>query len=188
MNAISLIQAEHRNLGVTLLAFEKLLLDVRDGGREPDWGLFRGVVVYIDSFLYRFHHPKEDEYLFPVLRRRHPPSEPLIRQLQGDHERGNVACKTLGEAISECEAAPADFPRFRNLALEFINNERRHIGTEEAEVLPLAREYLTVDDLTPIENAFSDNDDPMFGEKPTRSYRELSRIIHNVCIYNNPML
>ena len=46
------------------------------------------MIYYIDAFPERFHHPKEDEYLFYFLRIRHPDAIPLLDRLQGEHRAG----------------------------------------------------------------------------------------------------
>ncbi len=188
MNALTIIQGEHRNLGMTLMCFEKLLLDVENQRRKPDALLFRAILSYIDSFLYRYHHPKEDDYLFPVLRRRYPAAEDLIQNLQTDHHKGVKLCHELDETLTWCESNDARFIEFHGAALNYIRYERRHIGKEETELLPLAREHFKASDWEPIDSAFSKNDDPMFGKEPSQRYKQLSTLITNVCIFNDPML
>ena len=78
--------------------------------------------------------------------------------------------------------------RFHQAALEYIHYERGHIAREEREIIPLAREVLGESDWAPINQAFGQNNDPMFGVAPEQHYEQLSRLIHNVCIYNNPYL
>ena len=74
MKAITVIRREHRDLGMTLMSFESLLKGINNKKQEPDSTFFRAILGYLDSFLNRFHHPKEDDYLFPAL---------LERQAQG---------------------------------------------------------------------------------------------------------
>ncbi|MDH3695466.1 MAG: hemerythrin domain-containing protein [Gammaproteobacteria bacterium] len=188
MKAISIIQGEHRNLGVTLLCFETLLQDIEGRRRAPDTMLFRAIITYIDTFLYRFHHPKEDDYLFPALCRRYPAAGELINELQNDHHNGTKLCQKLGEIINLNEIADTGFAEFHQVALDYIRYERHHIGKEETELLPLAREHLSESDWEPINNAFSEHDDPMFGAKPKQRYKQLSSLITNVCIHGDVLL
>ena len=188
MHALSIIQGEHRNLGLTLTCFEKLLLDVEDRRREPNEMLLRAIVSYIDSFLYRLHHPKEDGYLFPALCRRYPAAGKLIQSLEEDHRNGAIFCRKLDEALTVYAGNSAHFNAFHDAALHYIAYERRHIAKEETELLPLAREHLTESDWTPIDITFSNNDDPMFGKEPKQRYEQLSKLITNVCLFDDPML
>jgi branched-chain amino acid transport system ATP-binding protein len=188
VNALSIIQGEHRNLGATLVSFEKLLREIEDQPRESNAMLLRAIISYIESFLYRFHHPKEDDYLFPALSRRNPAAGKLIQELQNDHRKGTELCHKLDETLTRYESNHAGFAEFHEAALVYIKYERRHIGKEEAELLPLAREHLTEFDWKPIDVAFCANDDPMFGDKPKQRYRQLSNLITNVCIFGDPLL
>lgn len=188
MKSLSIIQGEHRNLGATLISFEKLLGNIEDQPLEPDTMLLRAIIGYMESFLYRFHHPKEDDYLFPALSRRYPAAGKLIQELQNDHHKGTEFYHKLGQTLTSYESNNAGFTEFQEAALVYIRNERQHIGKEEAELLPLAREHLRESDWGPIDFAFCANDDPMFGDKPKKRYKQLSNLITNVCIFGDPLL
>ena len=47
--------------------------DIRDRGTHPNFELLGAMIYYIDTVPERFHHPKEDQYLFRLLR--HPMPE-----------------------------------------------------------------------------------------------------------------
>lgn len=188
MNALTIIRREHRDLGMTLLSFESHLNDIGTGKHEPDTTFFRAVINYLESFLNRFHHPKEDEYLFPALLERYPASETLINALQNDHRNGDVYCQRLGDTLTKYESDQVRLEEFQQSALEYIRYERRHIKKEETELLPLARKYLDESDWEPINKAFSANDDPMFGDRQQQQYARLYNLINKVCIYGDPLL
>ncbi len=188
LNALSVIQGEHRNLGLTLVCFESLLRDCKAQRREPDVVLFRAILTYVDTFLNRFHHPKEDDYLFPTLYRRYPAAETLIEKLQNDHHNGIKFTQKLSDSLTLFESNNTHFNNFHDAALNYIQAERRHIGKEEAELLPLVQEHLTESDWKSIDKVFANNNDPMFGEKPKQSYKRLSGLITNVCIFGSPLL
>jgi len=57
-----------------------------------------------------------------------------------------------------------------------------HIGFEERTVLPLAREYLIASDWDEIAQAFSENDDPSFGDLPADEFRRLFTHIANTVV------
>ena len=71
MRAISIIKSEHKNLGAVLYSLDKLIEEI-DDGKQPDFSIFHGLFTYIDRFLDRYHHPKENHYLFPKLLARAP--------------------------------------------------------------------------------------------------------------------
>ena len=80
MRAITIIKSEHQNLGAVLYSLEHLIDEIEDG-KHADFAVFHGLFTYIDRFLDRYHHPKENDYLFPRLLARAPDTEELERRL-----------------------------------------------------------------------------------------------------------
>ena len=72
MKAIRIIQEEHRSLTAVLHGMQYLVRQIRFQLAEPDFALLRAILHYIDVVPERFHHPKEDRYLFRLLRERDP--------------------------------------------------------------------------------------------------------------------
>jgi branched-chain amino acid transport system ATP-binding protein len=189
MKALSIIQAEHRNLGIVLMCFETLVHNIEDKNENPKIQLFRAVLHYIEGFLQRFHHPKEDGYLFPALVHRYPEAKELIQQLKDQHQHGVELTKALQEALSTYDSKGATaYPNFRDAVDNYIHFERMHVYKEEEELLPLAREYLTSEDWEPIDRAFTDHDDPIFGDISLKHYQQLRRLIINISLFGEPLL
>ncbi len=189
MKAISIIQAEHHNLGAVLSCFGALLHEIETKDTKPNFDLFRAILHYLDSFLDRFHHPKEDEYLFPAICRRYPKAEKLVQGLKDEHTEGLKLIKELRTALSVYESSgKTAFPKFRNTSKNYIDFQRQHAYKEERELLPLAREHLVAEDWESIDAAFAANDDPLSGEKPREQYARLSELILNVFLFGDPLL
>ena len=89
MQAISIIKSEHKNLAAVLYSLDKLIEEI-DNGKHPDFGIFHGLLTYIDRFLDRYHHPKENRYLFPKLLERAPETESIVRELGQQHTEGEI--------------------------------------------------------------------------------------------------
>ena len=173
MHAISIIKSEHKNLQAVLYSLEKLIEEI-DSGRQPDFSIFHGLFTYLDRFLDRYHHPKENLYLFPKLLARAPETESLIRELGQQHTEGGILFVEMLKALSAYEfSGPAEFPHFRDRVLRYTGFERDHAIKEEKEVLPKAREVLEASDWEEIDAAFGDNEDPMFGEKCHDEFADL---------------
>jgi len=189
MKALSIIQAEHRNLGIVLMSFECLVHNIEDKNEKPNIQLFRAILLYIEDFLQCFHHPKEDDYLFPALVHRYPEAKELVQQLKDQHQHGVELTEALKEALSAYDSKGATaYPKFRDAADNYIRFERMHAYKEEEELLPLAREYLTSEDWEPIDRAFSDHDDPMFGDKIRQQHQQFRTLILNMCLFGEPLL
>ncbi len=179
MKAISIIQSEHRSLGAVLFTLEHLVSDI-NAGKQPDFRLLHGMMTYIDRFLNTLHHPKEDAYLMPALRARHPQSAGLIEEIHDQHHRGAVLFSDMLKALSAFEfSGDMEFSSFDVAVLAYVQFEKDHAMKEEREILPLARKFLTDADWHAIDAAFEDNEDPMFGDEPTKIFRDLYSEIVN---------
>ena len=115
-----------------------------------------GKVAAVSSFLARdfgTHVLDEEEDLFPLLRRRADPVDRIgdvLMQLSEEH----AADRLDAEAIVASLACPGGAKTARRLTADacllltrFAANERRHLITENAIVLPLARALLKRRDL-----------------------------------------
>ncbi len=162
MRSLTIIRNEHKNLGAVLYSLDRLIEEIEQG-RKPDFAVFHGLLTYIDRFLDRYHHPKENEYLFPRLLARAPENEALIRQLGQQHTEGEILFVEMLKALSAFEfVGAAEFEGFRDAVGRYTEFERQHAKLEESEVLPRAEAALEADDWTVIDAAFGENEDPMF--------------------------
>ena len=102
MKAIDIIHDEHRSLAAVLHGMLYLVRDIRLRGTEPKFDVLGAMVYYIDAFPERFHHPKEDAYLFRLLKLRYRDAAPLIEKkcgipvVTGSHADHWEAFRTLG--------------------------------------------------------------------------------------------
>jgi branched-chain amino acid transport system ATP-binding protein len=173
MRAIAIIKSEHQNLAAVLYSMEHLVGDI-DNGKQPDFAIFHGLFTYIDRFLDSYHHPKENDFLFPRLLARAPDCEALIQKLGKQHHEGGKLFVEMLKALSAYEfCGESEFPHFRDLVLRYCQFERDHALLEEREILPRARDLLEPSDWHEIDAAFGENQDPMFGAEWTSEFSEL---------------
>lgn len=177
--ALTIIEREHRNLGALLFCLESLVEDIEKRGAVPDFGIFRTIFEYIGSFLDRYHHPKEDAYLFRRLRARHPDAGSAIDAIEAEHVRGPSLLAGMRATLEAyaLHPAPGTFEVFRDAVRDYVEFERAHAHREEAEIFPLARKHLTDEDWEAIANAFTAHEDPLFGDEPAREFRDLFSVI-----------
>jgi len=165
MQAIVIIKSEHQNLIAVLYSLEMLLEEI-ENGKQPDFAVFHGLLTYIDRFLDLYHHPKENDYLFPRVMARAPDTAELVKKLGQQHKQGEQLFVEMLKALSAYEfSGDSEFPGFREAVLGYTQFEREHVTIEERDLLPRAREALEASDWKEIDAAFGENQDPMFGEK-----------------------
>src|SRR5271166_1271540 len=113
MEAIRIIQDEHRSLAAVLHGMLYLVHEIRDRGATPDFEVFGAMVYYLDAFPERFHHRKEDQHLFARLRLRHPDAAPLLDRLETEHSLGAEKIRSLEQALTRYQqGGAAEFSAF----------------------------------------------------------------------------
>lgn len=178
MQAIRIIHDEHRSLAAVLHGMLYLVRDIRLGGSAPDFRLLHAMVHYVDTFVERFHHPKEDRYLLKLLELRYPDARPLIERLQSEHRAGADKIRTLEQSLQRYEAGGSrEFAAFAEAVQSYAAFHWDHMRTEEDRLLPLARTHLSADDWKEIDAAFTGHTDPLFGARAGAQYDEIFRRI-----------
>ncbi len=188
MHALDIIEDEHRSLW-RILASMQAVADELAAGSAVEAGFFTALFDYIEEFMDGCHHAKEDEFLFVAMRRRAPQQTlQLIEKLEADHSKGEQALQNLRllqrqmyQASSSAKAGALQTrSRFIQSLRTYAELLHKHIQTEEQEIFPLARKVLTEQDWLPINQAFMDNDDPLFGTNARAKYQGLLHKIVNL--------
>jgi hemerythrin-like domain-containing protein len=181
VQAIRIIQDEHRSLAAVLHGMLYLVREIRDHGMQPPFEVLGAMVYYIDAFPERFHHPKEDRFLFLRLRARCPQARPLLDALEAEHRVGAEKIRTLEQSLARYQqGGEAEAGAFIDVVEAYARFHWDHMAREENEVIPLARKHLTPADWEAIDAAFAGHDDPMAGEASVEDYRKLFRRIVNL--------
>jgi hemerythrin-like domain-containing protein len=180
MEAIRIIVNEHRALAAVLHGMLYLVHEIRDHDDKPDFNLFGAMIYYIDSFPERFHHPKEDQYLYRLLRMRHPEAAPLLDRLKTEHRLGAEKIRTLEQTLARYQqGGKAEFSNFLTAVESYASFHWEHMRAEEEEAMPLAEKYLSVADWEEIDTAFLGHSDPMLGADARTKYDKLfTRIVN----------
>ena len=179
MKAVRTIRDEHRTLAAVLHGMLHLVRETADRGTAPDFRVLDAMVYYIDTFPERQHHPKEDRYLFRILRRRCADAGPVLDRLETEHRAGNDKIRALAQALARFHGGgEAEFSNFRAAVESYARFHWDHMQTEEREVLPLAEKYFTAEDWAEIDAAFEGHTDPLLGADSGEKYDALfSRIV-----------
>ena len=177
-SGFDVIRDEHRAIAAVVHCFDHVLKDVRDAALDPPFEVFELILRYLADYPDRFHHPKEDDFLFPALANRDPATGEVIRELQQQHEEGIKMTAALQKALAAWKADGQDrFDAFDAAAQDYIAFQWEHIRVEETQILPAAREKLTEEDWEIIDQAFGENEDPIFGANPKAAFDGLFRMI-----------
>ena len=172
MESLRIITEEHQNLWRIATTLD-MVADEIDAGGKVEHPFFTSVFDYIEQFMDRAHHAKEDEFLFRLLRERSTEAAAVLDRLQAEHRNGPENLKDLRAKLAATAGGGEANPAFTAALRNYTGAIKSHIRSEEKDAMPLAREVLTADDWAEIDRAFLDNDDPLFGGKARAEFREL---------------
>ena len=179
MKSLRIIRDEHRALAAVLHGLLYLMRQSRDKGAPPNFPALSAMLYYIDAFPERFHHPKEDRYLFPLLRARAPQIADVLDRLEEEHAAGAAKLQALSEAfVRYREGGQAELPTFAETLESYASFHWSHMRTEETSVLPAAEQHFTAGDWDSVDAAFTGHTDPLLGEDPGAHWSKLfTRIV-----------
>ncbi len=178
--ATTIIKDEHRALAAVLRGLLYLIEQIRSGQQAPDFALLKAMLDYIEAFPDKLHHPKEDEYVYRVLREREPAVAPTLDELQDDHRRGPDATRRMVDALREYRGDPTALETFARAVADYADFQWAHMRKEEEVILPAAEKSLLPSDWTAIDAAFHSNADPLVGVDTQREFRELFSTVVNL--------
>ena len=171
--AIATIKQEHRVLRTVIEVLLRLLTDIAKQHAEPDFVLLASMLYYIDEFPERYHHPKEDEFLFKALRRRTTALNAELDELQAEHIRGAQMIGYLQRALVHYQGGAPDGLTLLKTAVDAYAAMLSDHMRKEDSLLARAHDYLPEEDWREIAAAFDANDDPLFGEHQREEFRRL---------------
>ncbi|HJV94195.1 MAG TPA: hemerythrin domain-containing protein [Azonexus sp.] len=179
--AIQIIKDEHSAISAVLYTLRYLVKQMREAGEAPNFPLLKAILDYIVSYPDRWHHPKEDDFLFAAVKRRTHEADQLIAGLEQEHALGYPMIADLKLRLLEFQDAPAvAAPAFYDLANRYVELEWAHMRKEEDDLLPIAERTLAPEDWAAIGQAFRENDNPLFGIKPKEEAEYLYQKILNL--------
>jgi hemerythrin-like domain-containing protein len=172
--ALQIIKDEHFAIAAVLYSLRYLVRGMRDRGEPADFRLLHAIFDYIVSYPDRWHHPKENDYLFAAVRARSHEADALIAELEREHEAGRPQIEALKRLLVAFERDGADAgPAFFAAVERYTDSEWAHMHKEEDLLMPIAERVLTDADWAGIAAAFRENDNPLFGLKPKEDAERL---------------
>jgi hemerythrin-like domain-containing protein len=173
-SSLRVLRSEHRSIRAVLDAMEHFAEEGLAGHAVPEPRVFRAMLVYVDVFAERVHHPKEERALFPLLRYRSPEAAEILDRLESDHARGAAAVHALEQSFLHWEEEGREhFAQFARQVESFVGFYLEHLRTEEKKLIPLAERALTDEDWQRIDDSFQEGIDPLGDGDGERDLRKL---------------
>ncbi len=172
MDALTIISQEHSNMWRLATTLDQVASDMQ-AGAPLETAFFEAALDYITQFVDRMHHPKEDDYLFRLLRLRSTEAADILDALQADHRQGPENLAQLRARLAAAAQGQLPTVELAVAVKRYTDGLKGHIKTEEIHVLPLARKVLLPQDWAEINQAFRTHTDPVFGDVARAEFREL---------------
>lgn len=177
-----IIHKEHQDLYSVLTCLRLMAKKGKETNAEPiNTAVLHQAFNYMETFLNVFHHPKEDTYLFPVMRERCPEIGSVLDELEDQHRQLPQFLSQMQETLARYENNPeAEQQNLCDAIEACCTREIGHMKLEEAKVLAQARDSLSAEDWSTIDAAFAENRDPVFGDEGNVAYDALFRELVDV--------
>lgn len=175
--AMATMAAEHRSLAEVLDPFLHLLKDIAMGHAEPDFGLLSTALCYIDDFACRCHHPKEELYVFPKIRRYVPGAAGDLDGLNAEHQRDYLMVKDLHRRLVHYQAGTqGGLGHLIDSVDVYTTMVRDHLRREEA-LFTACADAIPELEWAAIAAGFQREDDALFAPAPGKAFERLRATI-----------
>ena len=166
------LHEDHKHLDRLLDLLERIL-DRFHEGEEPNYEILGELLEYMDLYADGVHHPNED-LIFSRMRDHADAHHKTIDLLMNQHEalsQINKQFRASIEGIVNGEVLRRDLVEAHGRDL--VMTLRSHLNLEEKEAFPLARELLSEDDWSDLQQQSIKAYDPVFGEVDRERFRAL---------------
>lgn len=171
---INTLREEHRSLSAVLRGLSFLLERAKATHQLPDMAVIRAILSYVREFSQELHHPKEEDYLFRKLRNKTDAFDAQLGTLCEQHTQEPALISQLEAAVNAAEqSVEVDLTAVLQAVDQLEAHLRKHMGLEEALLMPAACRLLDEADWQDIEKAFQQNGDPRFGAQSDEEFRLL---------------
>ncbi len=129
-----------------ILAAGKIIHDQRNGWLTHPADYERMVKLLLDFFTGyadAFHHQKEEEILFPAMRKKHEIiGGGIVQELMEHHREFRADLQQIREAL-----AVKDYPATQGHLEDYLYTLKEHIAAENEELFPMAENIFSPDEL-----------------------------------------
>ncbi|HEX4524474.1 MAG TPA: universal stress protein [Casimicrobiaceae bacterium] len=177
---LAIMRDEHRSLAAVIHGLEFVTRRAHKRADPRSILLFRSMLRYIEAFPEALHHPKEDAYLFRMLRERTSDYDATLDELRRQHDEGRVLVGELARGIEAYAAdSEAGLARLTAAVEQYASAQMQHMALEYKVIFPAAQRHLTAADWAEIGAAFAANGDPRFSIDNDEEFRQLfARIVN----------
>jgi len=147
---------------------------------SPELNIILEAINYLQAYPEKWHHPLED-VIFSELQKRNLDKEGLISALRIEHHRlekqTEDVFKLFYSLANDCVVPVAIL---KTKTQDLIDEQRRHMDTENIHVYPLMNEHFSDNDWEKIGQRVGDVHDPLFGSLLREDFADLYQYILDI--------
>jgi len=142
-------------------------------GKEVDRELWKGASDFMENFVDRCHHTKEEKHLFPAMMERGVSGEVgPIAVMMREHDDGRAHAKKLRSLIRS-SPTKRNNEGMSKAVRAYVDLLSMHIRKENGVLFPLADLVLTPDDQRELEASFEEVEEKVMGPGVHEKYHHM---------------
>ncbi len=156
------LQKEHGVIVKMLRIMDIASKDLK-AGKHVDPELWNGAADFLQDFVDKCHHTKEEKHLFPTMMERGVSGEVgPIAVMMREHDDGRAHVKRLRSLIA-AKPSKRNNEGIARTVQAYVNLLSMHIRKENGVLFPLANQVLTPEDQKDLEEKFEEVEEKVMG-------------------------
>jgi hemerythrin-like domain-containing protein len=152
------LREDHGRIMKLFAAWQKILEDLDHSDQAMHEALGK-CIDFVEVFVDRCHHGKEDGILFPAMASsKNFETTSLIQDLRSEHQTGRSLIKAIKLEFKASAEPNGSSAGLIQLCLRYIDLFRKHIRRENAQLLPLIKKCISTEARERIATQFEQYD------------------------------
>ncbi len=166
------LKNEHGVIVKMLRIMDKASKDLENGG-DFDLTLWKGASEFLQNFVDKCHHAKEEKHLFPAMMERGVSGEVgPIAVMMREHDDGRAHAKRLRSLLKGKPSSKKNAALSKTVEA-YVNLLTMHIKKENGVLFPLADQVLTPEDKLNLQEKFEDVEEKEIGPGVHEKYQRM---------------
>lgn len=182
MEAIQELVREHNGIKTALLILEKIVEKV-DSEKNDGLKDTREIMEFLQVFVDKCHHGKEEDILFPeIVKAGIPDQGGPVGAMLNEHQQGRAY---IGKMVEGLKAGPQGYNSFHDAAKSYIELLRAHIVKENEILYPLAEKKVPLNIWEQMPGKFEQIENERIGKGVHDKFHVMLTTLETQYIENN---
>jgi hemerythrin-like domain-containing protein len=175
MNPIEELKTEHRAVEAALSILSEVAAEIEKTDSRAAVADAERLIDFFKTFVDACHHGKEEDFLFPALRRIGVSGDNgPIGVMLNEHDSGRKHIKEMKDALIGARTGNRDAVKvFKRNAIDYIDLLRRHIEKEDHVLFKIAEERLSTDCRAELSESFERLEKEKIGSGRHEAFHEM---------------